>query len=46
MNATVAVNYVTTTGSSSQVGRVIIGQIHANDDEPSGFITENYQKTP
>lgn len=34
MNATVAVNYVTTTGSSSQVGRVIIGQIHANDDEP------------
>jgi poly(beta-D-mannuronate) lyase len=34
MNATIAVNYVTTTGSSSQVGRVIIGQIHANDDEP------------
>lgn len=34
MNATLAVNYVTTTGSSSQVGRVIIGQIHANDDEP------------
>ncbi len=34
MNATVAVNHVTTTGSSSQLGRVIIGQIHANDDEP------------
>lgn len=34
MSATLAVNYVTTTGSSNQVGRVIIGQIHANDDEP------------
>tara|TARA_R110002051_G_scaffold325678_2_gene430128 strand:- start:43703 stop:44680 length:978 start_codon:yes stop_codon:yes gene_type:complete len=34
MKATVAVNYVTTTGSSNQLGRVIIGQIHANDDEP------------
>lgn len=34
MHATVAINYVTTTGSSSQIGRVIIGQIHANDDEP------------
>lgn len=34
MSATVAVNYVTTTGNDSQIGRVIIGQIHANDDEP------------
>jgi poly(beta-D-mannuronate) lyase len=34
MSATVAVNYVTTTGDDSQIGRVIIGQIHANDDEP------------
>lgn len=34
MKATVAVNYVTTTGGSTQLGRVIIGQIHANDDEP------------
>ncbi|MEP1490308.1 MAG: polysaccharide lyase family 7 protein [Algibacter sp.] len=34
MTATVAVNYVTTTGDSNQVGRVIVGQIHANDDEP------------
>lgn len=34
MNATVAVNYVTTKGDSGQVGRVIIGQIHANDNEP------------
>lgn len=34
MKATVAVNHVTTTGSSGQVGRVIIGQIHAASDEP------------
>ncbi|WP_083191778.1 polysaccharide lyase family 7 protein [Formosa haliotis] len=34
MRATLAVNHVTTTGNSSQVGRVIVGQIHANDDEP------------
>ena len=34
MNATLTVNHVTTTGSSSHIGRVIIGQIHANDDEP------------
>ena len=34
MNATLRVNKVTTTGDSGQVGRVIIGQIHADDDEP------------
>ncbi|MDN3666646.1 polysaccharide lyase family 7 protein [Algibacter miyuki] len=34
MSATVAVNYVTTTGNDGQIGRVIVGQIHANDDEP------------
>jgi poly(beta-D-mannuronate) lyase len=34
MNATLAVNHVTTTGDSSHIGRVIIGQIHANNDEP------------
>lgn len=34
MSATLAVNYVTTTGDASQIGRVIVGQIHANDDEP------------
>jgi len=34
MNATLAVNHVTTSGSSSHIGRVIIGQIHANNDEP------------
>ncbi|PQJ79423.1 polysaccharide lyase family 7 protein [Polaribacter porphyrae] len=43
MNATLAINYVTTTGSSSHVGRVIIGQIHANDDEP---IRLYYRKLP
>lgn len=34
LEATVAVNHVTTSGDSDQRGRVIIGQIHANDDEP------------
>ncbi|MGJ8745409.1 polysaccharide lyase family 7 protein [Polaribacter sp.] len=34
MSATLSVNHVTTTGDSGQVGRVIVGQIHANDDEP------------
>ena len=34
MNATLAVNRVTTTGSNGHIGRVIIGQIHANNDEP------------
>jgi len=32
--ATLAVNHVTSTGSSSHQGRVIIGQIHAASDEP------------
>ena len=34
MKATLAINHVTTTGSSSHIGRLVIGQIHANDDEP------------
>jgi len=34
MNATLAINHVTTTGTSGHIGRVIIGQIHANNDEP------------
>jgi len=34
MNATLAINHVTTTGSNSHIGRVVIGQIHANSDEP------------
>ena len=43
MNATLAVNHVTTSGSSSHIGRVIIGQIHANNDEP---IRIYYRKLP
>ena len=43
MTATLAVNNVTTTGSSGQVGRVIVGQIHANDNEP---IRLYYRKLP
>lgn len=34
MNATLAVNHVTTSGSNSHIGRLVIGQIHANSDEP------------
>ncbi len=34
LDGTLRVNKVTTTGSSSQVGRVVIGQIHAGNDEP------------
>jgi poly(beta-D-mannuronate) lyase len=41
--AELSVNHVTTTGDKSQVGRVIIGQIHANDDEP---IRIYYRKLP
>ena len=43
LEATLAVNYVTTTGSNSQVGRVIVGQIHANDNEPCRLY---YRKLP
>ncbi|APE00617.1 translation initiation factor SUI1 [Alteromonas mediterranea] len=43
MKATVAVNHVTTTGDSGQVGRVIIGQIHADSDEP---VRLYYRKLP
>jgi poly(beta-D-mannuronate) lyase len=43
LNATLAVNYVTTTGDDNQVGRVIVGQIHANTDEP---IRIYYRKLP
>ena len=34
LRGTLAVNHVTETGDRNQVGRVIIGQIHAADDEP------------
>mgnify|MGYP001795303050 CR=1 FL=1 len=43
LKATLAVNHVTTTGNSNQVGRVIVGQIHANDDEP---VRLYYRKLP
>ncbi|MCF6452312.1 polysaccharide lyase family 7 protein [Vibrio sp. MMG022] len=34
LEATLAVNAVSSTGDTSQIGRIIIGQIHANNDEP------------
>ncbi len=37
MEAELAVNHVTSTGDRNQIGRVIIGQIHANHDEPIRF---------
>tara|TARA_B110000495_G_C23027199_1_gene610688 strand:+ start:920 stop:2323 length:1404 start_codon:yes stop_codon:yes gene_type:complete len=43
LNAELAVNNVTTTGEAYQIGRVIIGQIHANDDEPARLY---YRKLP
>ncbi len=43
LEVTMAVNEVTTTGENFQIGRVIIGQIHANDDEP---IRLYYRKLP
>ena len=43
LTSTMRVNRVTETGSSSQVGRVIIGQIHADNDEPLRLY---YRKLP
>jgi len=43
LNATLSVNQVTRQGKAYQVGRVIIGQIHAKDDEP---IRLYYRKLP
>lgn len=43
LEATLAVNRVSTTGDEKKVGRVIIGQIHATDDEP---IRLYYRKLP
>lgn len=43
LKATLAVNHVTTTGEARDVGRVIIGQIHASSDEP---IRLHYRKLP
>lgn len=43
LRVTLAVNAVTTTGENFQIGRLIIGQIHAKDDEP---IRLYYRKLP
>jgi hypothetical protein len=43
MNATLAVSQVTRMGKSNHIGRVVIGQIHAKDDEP---IRLYYRKLP
>lgn len=43
LDATLAVNNVTVTGKDYQIGRVIIGQIHAKDDEPARLY---YRKLP
>ena len=43
LRATLAVNHVTTTGDGVHPGRVIIGQIHATDNEPCRLY---YRKLP
>lgn len=43
MDAVLTVDEVTTTGEIWQQGRVIVGQIHANDDEPAKLY---YRKFP
>ncbi len=43
LDVTIKVNAVTATGDTYQQGRVIIGQIHANDDEP---VRLYYRKLP
>jgi poly(beta-D-mannuronate) lyase len=43
LTATLSIDQVTSTGSASQVGRVIIGQIHASGDEPMRLY---YRKLP
>ena len=43
LRGTLAVNHVTETGDRNQVGRVIIGQIHAENDEPARLY---YRKFP
>ena len=43
LTSTMRVNRVTSTGTSSHVGRVIIGQIHADNDEPLRLY---YRKLP
>lgn len=43
LKGTLAVNAVTTSGRSGRIGRVIVGQIHARDDEP---VRLYYRKLP
>jgi hypothetical protein len=43
LNVTLAVNNVTISGENYQIGRLVIGQIHANNDEP---IRLYYRKLP
>jgi hypothetical protein len=43
LHAELRIDHVTTTGDRSQIGRVIIGQIHAKDDEP---VRIYYRKLP
>jgi poly(beta-D-mannuronate) lyase len=43
LRGTLAINHVTETGGRNQVGRVIIGQIHAQGDEPARLY---YRKFP
>ena len=42
LRGTLAVNQVTETGNRNQVGRVIIGQIHAANDEPARLYYRKY----
>lgn len=42
LSATLRVDHVTTTGSAQHQGRVVIGQIHADDDEPIRLYYKKY----
>jgi hypothetical protein len=43
LKATLAMNAVTTTGATYRIGRLVVGQIHAKDDEPLRLY---YRKLP
>ena len=42
LRGTLAINHVTDTGNRNQLGRVIIGQIHAESDEPARLYYRKY----
>jgi len=46
VTATLAINHVTTTGDKSQIGRVIIGEIHSNTDEPIRIYYRKLKNNP